>query len=145
MVSCPAALETLEEQVWLRFVEDRPISAVTTQFLAWCCEKQQPLGKKALLMICDNASWHSSHEVRNWMRAHDREMRQQGKGLRIRACYLPGRSPWLKRIEPHGVHGERDIVEPARLHRSWPMGSVPTSDVDMSRTLLSQKGRLTVH
>ena len=39
----------LPEQVWLRFVEDRPISAVTTQYLAWCCEKLEKLGKTALL------------------------------------------------------------------------------------------------
>jgi hypothetical protein len=32
-------------------VEKRPVSAMTTQYLAWCCEKLQALGKKALLMI----------------------------------------------------------------------------------------------
>ena len=56
LVSCPAAPATLPEQVWLRFVEDRPISAVTTQYLAWCCAKLARLDKKALLMIWDNAS-----------------------------------------------------------------------------------------
>jgi len=50
LVSCPAAPETLREQVWLRFVEKRPVSGVTTQFLAWCCERLQTLGKTALLM-----------------------------------------------------------------------------------------------
>lgn len=39
LVSCPAAAETLPAQVWLRFVEERPISAVTTPHLAWCCAK----------------------------------------------------------------------------------------------------------
>jgi len=39
LVSCPAAPDTLSEQVWLRFVEERPVSAVTTQYLAWCSDK----------------------------------------------------------------------------------------------------------
>ena len=115
LVSCPAAPDTLPEQVWLRFVEDRPISAVTTPYLAWCCEKLAQLDKKALIMIWDNASWHISKEVRTWIRQHNRTVKQQGQGVRIVACYLPGKSPWLNRIEPHWMHGKCNIVEPARL------------------------------
>jgi len=115
LVACPAAPETLPEQVWLRFVDGRPVSAITTQYLAWCCAKLEQAGKKALLMIWDSASWHISKEVRSWLRAHNRQVRQQGKGVRIIACYLPSKSPWLNPIEPHWVHGKRDVVEPARL------------------------------
>jgi len=115
LVACPAAPETLPEQVWLRFVEQRPVSPVTTQYLAWCCEKLEMMGKTALIMIWDNASWHISKEVRTWLRLHNQEVRQQGKGVRIVAFYLPSKSPWLNRIEPHWVHGKRNIVEPARL------------------------------
>jgi hypothetical protein len=115
LLSCPAAPATLQEQVWLRFVEDRPISAITTQYLAWCCTKLAKLGKTALLMVWDNASWHISQEVRTWLHDHNRTVRQQGKGVRIVACYLPSKSPWLNRIEPHWMHGKRKIVEPARL------------------------------
>jgi transposase len=115
LLSCPAAPDTLSEQVWLRFVEERPISAATTQYLAWCCEKLEQRGKRALLLIWDNASWHISKAVRHWMREHNREVRQRGKGVRIVPCYLPTKSPWLNRIEPHWVHGKRHIVEPARL------------------------------
>lgn len=115
LVSCPAAPETLPEQVWLRFVDGRPISSITTRYLTWCCEKLAQLGKKALLMVWDNASWHVSHEVRDWIRAHNREVRQTGQGVRIVVCRLPSKSPWLNRIEPHWAHGKRNIVEPARL------------------------------
>jgi transposase len=115
LVSCPAAPETLPEQIWLRFVEKRPVSAVTTQYLAWCCENLQRRGKKALLMVWDNASWHISKEVRAWLRAHNREVRRTGQGVRIVPCYLPIKSPWLNRIEPHWVHGKRKVVEPAGL------------------------------
>jgi len=48
----------LTEQVWLRFVDGRPVSSITPQYLAWCCDKLVAEGKQALLMIWDNASWH---------------------------------------------------------------------------------------
>ncbi len=115
LVSSPAAPDTLPEQVWLRFVENRPVSAVTTQFLSWCCAKLEMLGKTALIMIWDNASWHISNQVRTWIRNHNRTVKQQGKGVRIVAFYLPSKSPWLNRIEPHWVHGKRNVVEPTRL------------------------------
>ena len=48
------------EQMWLRFVEGRPVSTITTQFLEYSCQKLAAMGKKeALLMIWDNASWHT--------------------------------------------------------------------------------------
>ena len=31
-------LPELDEQTWLRFVEGRPVSGVTTRFLSWCSE-----------------------------------------------------------------------------------------------------------
>lgn len=115
LVSCPAAPETLPEQVWLRFVDGRPVGAITIQYLDWCCAQLARADKKALLMIWDNASWHISHEVRAWIRTHNREVKRQGPGVRIVPCYLPIKSPWLNRIEPHWVHAKSDVVEPARL------------------------------
>lgn len=59
------------EEAWLRFVDGRPVSALTTQFLAWCCAKLQARGKAALVLTWDNASWHVSQEVRRWIRQHN--------------------------------------------------------------------------
>jgi transposase len=115
LVSCPAASETWPEQVWLRFVAERPVSDVTTQYLAWCCPKLEALGKRALLLIWDNASWHKSQLVRAWIRQHNQTVRQNGQGVRIVPCFLPSKSPWLNRLEPHWVHAKRQIVEPAHL------------------------------
>jgi hypothetical protein len=147
LVSCPAAPETLPEQVWLRFVEDRPISAVTTQYLAWCCEKLEKLGKKALLMIWDNASWHISKEVREWMRMHNREVRQSGQGVRIVPCYLPSKSPWLNRIEPHGCMASAMWSSPLDCSRrsNWLTGSVHTLAVIMNTSHYHRKGCLILH
>ncbi len=36
---CPQQAEQWIEEMWLRFVDGRPISGITTQFLEWCCEK----------------------------------------------------------------------------------------------------------
>jgi transposase len=103
------------EEAWLRFVDGRPVSGMTTQYLAWCCAKLQAAGKEALLLIWDNAPWHVSQQVRAWIRAHNRAVKRRGSGVRIIACYLPSKSPWLNPIEPKWVHGKRRVVEPARL------------------------------
>ena len=103
------------EQMLLRFVERRPVSTETTAFLAWCSEQLAAQGLTAVLLIWDNASWHISHEVRTWLRQHNRRVKQTGQGVRIVACRLPSKSPWLNPIEPKWVHGKRAIVEPDRL------------------------------
>lgn len=104
--------EAAHEEVWLRFVDGNPVSGITTKYLAWCCEKLAAQGKKALLMVWDNASWHTRHEVRAWIRAHNQSVKQSGQGVRIVACLLPIKSPWLNPIEPHWVHAKRRVVEP---------------------------------
>ena len=50
------------EEVWLRFVDGRPVSGITTRFLSWCSEKLEALGKKVWVLVWDNASWHISKE-----------------------------------------------------------------------------------
>jgi transposase len=104
-----------EERVWLRFVDGRPVSAMTEQFLAWGCGKLQEAGVRVWVLIWDNASWHVSKRVRAWIRRHNRQGKQQGQGVRIVPCYLPVKSPWLNPIEPKWVHGKRAIVEPTHL------------------------------
>ena len=103
------------EAIWLRFVDGRPVSGVTIQFLAWCAERAVTQGKTAVLLVWDNASWHVSAEVRTWLRAHNRRVKQTGHGARLRACPLPSKSPWLNPIEPKWIHGKRAVVEPARV------------------------------
>jgi hypothetical protein len=103
------------EALWLRFVEGRPVSAVTTPFLASCCERVATAGKRALLLVWDNASWHVSKAVRTWIAEHNRAVKAAGTGVRIVVCPLPSKSPWLSPIEATWVHGKRRVVEPARL------------------------------
>src|SRR4029453_4770830 len=87
------------EEAWLRFVDGRPVSALTIPFLAWCCTNLQAAGKEALLLIWDNASWHISHAVDDWIHTHNRTVKHEGHGVRIVVCPLPVKSPWLNPIE----------------------------------------------
>lgn len=103
------------DELWLRFVDGRPVSAITTQFLADCCVRLAARGTTALVVIWDNASWHVSTAVVGWIRAHNRQVKREGHGVRIITCRLPVKAPWLNPIEPKWVHGKRAVVEPARL------------------------------
>jgi hypothetical protein len=51
--------------------------------------------------------------VRSWIKAHNRRVKREG-GVRIVACGLPVKAPWLNAIEPKWVHGKRAITEPDR-------------------------------
>jgi hypothetical protein len=68
-------------------------------------------GKKVLVLIWDNASWHVSKEVRSWLGSHNRRVKESGEGVRIVGCLLPKQSPWLNAIEPKWIHGKRKVVE----------------------------------
>jgi hypothetical protein len=103
------------DQMWLRFVDGRPLSSITTQFLGWCAGRLAASGKTALLLVWDNAAWHLSKEVRTWIRAHNRQVKHQRRGVRILPCFLPSKSPWLNPIEPKWTHGKRKVLAPDRL------------------------------
>jgi len=107
--------EPIRDQMSLRFVTGRPVSDITTQFLQWGCDQVQAQGKRAWLLIWDNASWHVSKLVRTWIREHNSRVKAEGKGVRILPCFLPTKSPWLNPIEPKWVHGKRAVVEPDGL------------------------------
>ena len=109
------ATPTTPEQIWLRFASGQPVSELTTQFLAWCTDRLAAQGKRALLLVWDNASWHKSQIVRTWIRAHNRQVKAEGTGVRIVACLLPSKRPWLNPLEPKWVHGKRAVLEPARV------------------------------
>lgn len=104
-----------EASMWLRFVAGRPVSAVTTAFLAWCAERLHLQGITALVVIWDNASWHKSEAVRLWLRQHNRQVKASGQGTRLVAFRLPVKSPWLNPIEPKWVHGKRAVSQADRV------------------------------
>jgi DDE superfamily endonuclease len=111
----PPTAHEANDQLWLRFVDGRPVSARTTPFLDWCCARLEQQGVPVWALVWDNASWQVSKAVRSWLRTHNRQVKQCGQRVRILACYLPVKSPWLNPIEPKWVHGKRAIVAPTRL------------------------------
>jgi hypothetical protein len=113
-LSCYGLLRADTERMMLRFVSGRPLSQVTEDFLGWACQRLAAEGKRALLLVWDNAAWHVSRRVRAWIKAHNRKARHEG-GVLIVACFLPIKSPWLNPIEPRWSHGKKAIVEPERL------------------------------
>ena len=113
-LACYGVLLADSGQMLLRFVEGRPISALTCDFLGWLAQRMQEAGKRALVVIWDNASWHLSKEVKTWLKAHNRRAKKEGT-CRLLVCFLPSKSPWLNNIEPKWVHGKRAIAEPASI------------------------------
>jgi transposase len=112
-LACYGLLRDDCHRVLLRFVEGRPVSEMTIAFLGWVCNELEREGKKALLLVWDNASWHISQRVKVWLREYNATARRTG-GVRIVSCLLPVKSPWLNPIEPCWMHGKRAIVEPER-------------------------------
>ena len=83
-ISCYGLYLPELEETWLRFVDGRPVSAITTRFLSWCSEKLVAAGKGVLVLVWDNASWHKSREVGQWIGEHNREVKKGNKeGVRI--------------------------------------------------------------
>jgi hypothetical protein len=103
------------DQMLVRFVDGRPVSAVTIDFLTGCCEQLATQAITVLVLIWDNASWHKSQLVRTWIRSHNQTVKQAGQGVRILPCLLPSKSPWLNPIEPKWVHGKRNVSEADRI------------------------------
>ena len=114
-MACYGLLRTDTPGMLLRCVDGRPVSGVTTPLLGWLTARLAAAGKTALLMVWDKASWHISQEVRTWLLGHNCHVKQTGRGVRMLACRLPSKSPWLNPIEAKWVHGKRAVVEPARV------------------------------
>jgi transposase len=114
-ISCYGLYLPEFKETWLRFVDGRPVSAITSRFLSWCSEELVAVGKKVMVLVWDNASWHVSKEVRRWigeLGEHNRQVKKGDKqGVRIISCYLPKKSPWLNPIEPKWMHGKRRVSE----------------------------------
>lgn len=75
-ISCYGLYVPELKQTWIRFVEGRPVSGITTQFLSWCSGKLYARGKKVWLLIWDNAPWPVSKEARYWIKEHNHKVKK---------------------------------------------------------------------
>jgi transposase len=97
-------------KVSVRFVEGRPLGDVTIQYLEWVCWVVAREGKKVLVVIWDDASWHTASAVAEWVDGRNRCARR-GEGVKVVICELPVASPWLNNIEPCWTHAKKAIME----------------------------------
>jgi transposase len=67
--------------------------------------------KKVVVLLWDNASWHKSQRLRQWIRAYNQAAKQHDEP-RLLTWLLPRQSPWLNPIEPRWVHAKRAVCEP---------------------------------
>lgn len=87
------------DQMWLRFVDGRPVSPVTIESPIWCCHQLEAAGNEALLLVWDNAPWHVCPSVHDWIRAHNRQVKQAGCQWPRRSLHRwPGKSPHPGRV-----------------------------------------------
>lgn len=81
---------------------------MTWQFLAKRLERYEALGRRWLVVLWDNASWHKGklmEQVRGW----NREARRR-QGIRLVPVALPKRSPWLYPLEPISGQAKRRVL-----------------------------------
>jgi hypothetical protein len=90
-LACYGLLRADTGAMLLRFVEGRPVSQVTEDYLAWLCARFSAEGKKVFVLVWDNASWHVSKRVRRWIGAHNRRVKREG-GLQDPRLLLAGES-----------------------------------------------------
>ena len=115
-LACYGLLRPETDAVWLRFLDGRPISAVTTVFREWCGAEVARRGKTALLLVWDNASWQGRQAVRTWVR---------GSGSSSARCRA--RAPGSTRSNPRGGIPNAGWLSRTGCCRpaNWPSGSVP--------------------
>ena len=87
-LSCYGLLRADTGRMMLRFVAGRPVSQVTEDYLAWVGERLAAEGKKALLLVWDNASWHVSKRVKAWIKGHNRRAKAEGGTHRLTVAEL---------------------------------------------------------
>jgi hypothetical protein len=63
-VCCYGWLRPDTGRVRVRFLDGRPVSQVTTEFLQWGWAQLAAEGNRVLALVWDHASWHKSQQVR---------------------------------------------------------------------------------
>jgi transposase len=110
-LACFGALRHDTQHVDLYFSQGQPNSEQMWVFIMGLLAIARQEGKRVLVIIWDNASWHKSRRIRQWIRAYNRQAKRLGEP-RLLTHLLPIKSPWLNAIEPHWLHAKRATCEP---------------------------------
>jgi len=110
-LSCFGARRQDSQQVYLYFSPGQPNSEHMWLFIIALLDIARQEGKSVVVLIWDNASWHISQRIRQWIRAYNHAAKAAGEP-RLLVHGLPIKSPWLNPIEPCWIHAKRAVCEP---------------------------------
>lgn len=110
-LACYGAVRDDTRQMHLAFCPGQPNSEYTLLYLLRLLKVARRERLKLLIIVWDHARWHKSKKVRQWVRAHNRQAKQNGD-VRLLVWSLPKKSPWLNPIEPRWIHSKRAVLEP---------------------------------
>jgi len=110
-LACFGAVRQDTRQTVLFFADGQPNSENMWLFIIALLALAREEGKRVVVLLWDQASWHKSQRIRGWIRAYNRAAKQAGEP-RLLTWLLPRQSPWLNPIEPRWVHAKRAVCEP---------------------------------
>jgi transposase len=111
-ISCFGALCQELAELFLDFAQGYPNSEQMWAFIVKLLALARRLGRKVLVLIWDNAPWHTSKRIRQWIHWYNQAAKYTGD-VRLLVFWLPTKSPWLNPIEPHWGHAKRHVCEPS--------------------------------
>ncbi|RLC88458.1 MAG: IS630 family transposase [Chloroflexi bacterium] len=105
-----AAMDVEDSRVHRYYAEKCNNRQVKKQLLRLLKHYEQ-LGKRVLIVIWDNASYHKAGRLRRWFRRYNRWAKREGR-IRLLVIRLPKRSPWLNPIESIFMHTKAQVPGP---------------------------------
>jgi transposase len=111
-IACYGAVCDETKERFFCFADGQPNSEKSIAFLSTLLAVAKERSQRVLVVIWDRASWHLSKKTTKWIRQHNRQAKQEEQGVRLLACLLPSKSPWLNPMEPIWLHTKRKVLEP---------------------------------
>lgn len=111
-ISCFGGLCQELDEVFLDFSSGYPNSEQMWSFIINLLAVTRQLDRKVLVLIWDNAPWHTSKRIRQWIHWYNQCAKLTGD-VRLLVFWLPIKSPWLNPIEPHWGHAKKHVCEPS--------------------------------
>lgn len=110
-LACFGAVRQDTQETVLYFADGQPNSEFMWLFIIALLALARAEMKKVVVLLWDNASWHKSQRLRQWIRTYNRAAKQTGEP-RLLTWLLPQQSPWLNPIEPRWIHAKQVVCEP---------------------------------
>ncbi len=110
-LACFGAVCQDTQETVLYFADGQPNSELMWLFIIALLALAREELKQVVVLLWDNATWHKSRRLRQWIRTYNRAAKQTGEP-RLLTWLLPRQSPWLNPIEPRWVHAKRAVCQP---------------------------------